>query len=169
MWGIVAVYGKISTRWRQGSISAFSFFSPLFFLMDISLSRSFCQSWNSSSWILFLINIFWLTRAPAGLYRSSFFCAFIFICHDTVTIMCMFDWGSVSFFSALSTELDSVFSEHVPALFRVFTSELENWKKWELSSAWPCWGWTDSRVSTTITTCWISRATSLGHTRKLSG
>lgn len=45
-WGIAAVYLKISTRWRQGYIFAFAFFTNLFFLMEISLSlsQSFCQS-----------------------------------------------------------------------------------------------------------------------------
>lgn len=81
----------------------------------------------------------------------------------------MFEWGNVTLFSVASTGHVGVFSEHVCALFRVFTSALENWKKWELSSAWPCWGWTDWPVSITITTCWIWRPTSSGHTRKWSG
>lgn len=135
------------------------------FLKEISLTHYIAAG-------ILIINFFrqHLQAGHRWIVRKLFFvCASMFIFHDIVALICMFEWGNVTLFSVASTGHVGVFSEHVCALFRVFTSALENWKKWELSSAWPCWGWTDWPVSITITTCWIWRPTSSGHTRKWSG
>lgn len=140
------------------------FFSPLvLFLKEISLTHSVAAEILK----MFFLNANIFRLATTGLCGNSFFDYVLF--HHIIALMCMFECGNVSLFSVASTGHVGVFSEHVCALFRVFTSALENWKKWELSSAWPCWGWTDWPVSITITTCWIWRLTSSGHTRKWSG
>lgn len=104
-WGIAAVYLKMSTRWRQCSISTFSFFTPLSFLTEISLTHSVKAK--------ILLDFFFkqhlqATQRPWRIVRKFFFCTSMFICHYTVVFICMFDWGSIFFSSFNQTWVYSV-------------------------------------------------------------
>lgn len=54
-------------------------------------------------------------------------------------------------------------------LRRVFRLAPESWRRWELSSVWPCWGWKGWRGCAITNTCWTWRAISLGRSLKWSG
>lgn len=87
-------------------------------------------------------------------YFLEFSCMLVVCTYCT----CRLVWWLNMFFDILS-------DVHVHVLFRVFRSALESWRRWELSSACPCWGWRGWRGSATTNTCWIWKTISW-HTQK---
>lgn len=58
---------------------------------------------------------------------------------------------------------------NVHLLSRVFKLAPGSWRRWELSFVWRCWGWRGWQGCATTNTCWIWKATSLGHRLKWPG